>query len=125
MRLRGVFHGSLGEIHRACHHADKRNGGFVSDKVAIIAPFDLFQPENTFYIQHVGIGAVHAGGFISAMKINKQVITRRGLRHPIVKIDRFLVITIHEIDFESLYAHIGIMAANFLHVLIHCGITGP
>ena len=121
----GIMHGSLGVVKRAGHHADEGDGDFIQCQVAFVVPLGLFQAIHTFIIQHIRIGAAQSCGFVGSVEVDKQVVFGGHGRHTVVEVDNLLVIAIHKVDLEAFHAHLGIMLAHMLHVLVDGGIAGP
>ena len=59
------------------------------------------------------------------MEVDEEVVLGCHVGHAIIKVNHFLVVTIHEIDFEAFDSHLGVMLADPLHVVVDGGIAGP
>ncbi len=63
--------------------------------------------------------------FVCAVEIKHQPVFCGSLGCPAVKSDHHLVITVHKVNLETLYAHLGIMPADFFHVTVKCPVSCP
>ena len=97
-----VYHGPRGIVHRAGHHADKRDGNIVVRGIAV-RPFRLFQPFHPFACDHVGKSPSKACRFVCPVKIDQHFPVGSFFCYPPVIIDHPLVITLHEINFYPIH----------------------
>jgi len=81
-------------------------------------PFAVFKAEDTFLIQNIGESPSQAHRLMSTMEINQQPAFSRGLRTPPIKVNHFLVVTIHKIYFDSLNSDSLKIVQSSIHLLI-------
>ncbi len=62
---------------------------------------------------------------VGAVEINEEVIFGGHLGSTSVEVHHRLVIPVHEIHLETLHSHLGIVAADILHVPVESQIAGP
>ena len=77
----------------------------------------LLHAPDAFVGNHVGISYLESGRLERAMKIDHEVVACALFRYALVIIHHPLVAMVHEIDFQSLHPHIGIMF-NDIEVLL-------
>ncbi len=122
----GVAHGSLSVVKRAGDLTQKRHHDIIFQMVAVlVGPLHVFKTKHPLEVEQIGISAVETGGFVHAVKVKHETMTRGSLGGASYKFGKRLVITVHEIDLETLYTHIGIMLAHSLHILVKSTVSGP
>ena len=124
--LGSVAHRALGKVHWTGEHPDEGNRDLVGHHIHVRTdPLALFQPENALIVEHVGVGAAQSRRLVRPVEVDEEVVFGGSGGHPLVEVDHNLVVAVHEIDLESLYAHLGIVLANALHLLVHGGVPSP
>ena len=73
------------------------------------APFAPLHPANTFATDHVGPRAGHGDLFLPAVKINQHLAFRSFAADFMVEVDQQLIVALHEIDFDTLDAPLGVL----------------
>src|SRR5215831_1466135 len=101
--LRRIEHSARGVVHGAHEHPGKRNCDVVL-RVGCIAPFQVFHSLDAFRANQVGPGPGQNGRPYPAMKINQQLAIGGLSAEPVVEIDHKLIVPLHEVDFDALYA---------------------
>lgn len=115
-----VAHGARREVDLSGHHADKGERDVVARHVVLgIRPAALFHPKDALIVEDVGIGAVQSYGFINAVKVKHKMVLGGAGSQPLDHLYSGLVITVHEVYFETFDAHVSIMLADRLQVFIH------
>ena len=124
--FRCIPHGSLGVIHRTCHHSDKWNGHIICHLIHIFcAPLHLLQAVDTFVIHYVRICPVKAYRLVCAVEIHHHPVFCGSLGSATVEGCHILVVPVHEVYLESLDTHLGIMSAYLFHIAVEGPVTGP
>lgn len=59
------------------------------------------------------------------MKIHQQAVFGPHFRRTAVESDHHLIVPVHEIDLKAFDPHLGIVAADILHVAVECPVTRP
>ena len=59
------------------------------------------------------------------MEVHELVIFRSHCGSTGVEVHHHLVVTVHEVDLPSLHAHLGIVGAYLLHILVKGPVSGP
>ena len=59
------------------------------------------------------------------MEVHEKMIFGGHGSHTVVEVDNHLVVAVHEVDLEAFHAHVGIVLAHMLHVLVDGGIAHP
>ena len=78
----------------------------------------LLEAPNPLVGDDIGIAYFQSGRFEGTVEVDNQLVGRTLFGHPLIVVDHPLVAVVHEIDFESLDPHVGIMLDQ-LHVLLY------
>ena len=87
--------------------------------------FQLFEAEHALVIEYVGPCAVEPRGLEYAVEIEQHLMFGADFGGAVQEIDHPLVVTIHEIDLETLDAHVGIMFHDAFHVALEGVVARP
>ena len=105
--LGGIAHCTLGVVHRAGSHTDKRNSHVVCNLIdSVRAPFHLLQAMHSLIVHDVRPGPVQSGRLICAVEVYHQMIFGRHFSRTLVEINHNLVIPVHEVHLETFDAHL-------------------
>ena len=93
--------------------------------LVLSCPFHSFQSVYALIVQHVRPSPRDARRLVCAVHIDNQMILCGNLRAIVFESRHILVVPVEEVHFEALHAHLGIMAADILHILLKCQETCP
>jgi len=96
----GITHCPRREIHGASHHAGKRQGDGMLNGAGI-GPFIPLVAADAFLGDVVGISSSQTGGLECAVEINEHLILGGFGQDAFIVVDHPLVVTLHEIDFQT------------------------
>ena len=108
-----VFHSSGRIVHRTCQHSKIGYCNIISRLVVqrTIAhpgfPLRVFQAFDSLKIEDIRVCTLYASGFES-MVVEQQMMASRTFCYLVCRGNHLLVVTVEEIDLESLYSHVGI-----------------
>ena len=124
--LRGVAHGALRVVHRPGQCADEWYRYVVGHLIhRRLAPLHLFEPVHTLVVYHVGVCARQAGGLVCAVEVDQQAVSCCRARNIVAEAHHAAVVAVHEVDLESLDAHLREVAAYPLDVAVERPVTRP
>src|SRR2546422_8627372 len=75
--------------------------------------------------QHIWIGAVHAAGLGATVKIDHQMMPRRGLGSAVIKCDAFLIIALDKVNFHASDAPFLVPWKGLRHLFRGFPVTEP
>ena len=78
-----------------------------------------------FEVQDIGIGPGESRGLEGAVEVDELVVFGGRFGCSAVEVDDFLVVPVHEVDLPPSDSHLGIMAADGVHILFEGGVSGP
>ena len=105
--LRCVDHCALSIVNRACNHTDKRNGHIVLHLVGIwLAPLHLLQSVNSLKVHNIRECSIKARRLSAAVEVDHQLILSSHNSRAVVELRHSLVVAIHKVNLETLYAQL-------------------
>ena len=118
--LGSVAHGSRCEVYGTGHHANVGEGDVVERHVVLqFCPANLLHTEHTFVVENIGVGAVETYGSIDTVEVEDEVVACCALGQAFHHFEGCLVITVEEVHLETLDAHVGIVLAGSLQLLVN------
>ena len=80
---------------------------------------------NAFKVDDIGPCTVQSRGLAGAVEVDEEFVARSRFGGFVIEIGYGLVVVVHEIDLETLDAHVGIVLAHVLHVAHESVVPGP
>ena len=117
---RAVPHCTRCEVHLSRHHSDIWERHVIQRHVMLthVCPSGLLHSEHSLVVEDVRIRPVQSHGLVYAVQVKKQMMAGRGIGNSLHHLHGRLVITVHEVNLQSLHSHPGVMTANLLKVLV-------
>ena len=109
-----VVHGAWREVHGPYGIAHEGQ----PDAVLGLAAAALLQAAHAFVADEVGQTLLQSGGFVRAVVVDEELVVGALAGHTFVEVHHPLVAVVHEVDLQSLHAHLGI-EGDEVHVLLY------